>query len=230
MLEKILQKLMEQREENSNVSDRTLQDMAKNLEGLITTDDQVEAMDFKVLIASIHGNVQKNTADEIKKLNAIEKKKTPKVEKTPEEILAEKAEKEKLEKQQAEIPPWAKASMEAIQKLSGKLDKFEADKTSSSREVILKNSLKDLPDYYANMIVAGFKNASFESEETFEEYLTQVKTNGDKFIQTAKEQGLNTAKPNVDVKKPELETGQTTELKDASEMVKKQKDDEKKNE
>ena len=46
MYEKILQKLKEQRGDTSNVSDRTLQDLAKTLEGFITTDDLLETMDM----------------------------------------------------------------------------------------------------------------------------------------------------------------------------------------
>lgn len=222
MYEKILQKLKEQRGDPSNVSDRTLQDLAKNLEAYITTDDLLKAMDMTTHIISMDGNINFHTADQVKKLEAKRQKNSKK--ETDLDDSNKKIIEDDSSKKQEEVPVWAKGLMETNKTLANKLDKFEADKTTSTREVTLKKSFKDLPEFYTKPIAAGFKNMSFEDDEAFETYLTDVNSSGEAFKLAAKEQGLNTSKPDVNIKKIDEPTGETNDLADARKIVKEEKE------
>ena len=46
MFDKILAKMQEQRESDSNVTDRTLEDLARTYETVISTDELLEGMDY----------------------------------------------------------------------------------------------------------------------------------------------------------------------------------------
>lgn len=221
MLEKILLKLKEQRGQASNVSDRTLQDIAKNLEAFITTDELLEEMDVAVLLASIDGNISFHTAEAVKKLDAKKVDSSKKDENK--DIDSSKKDVNDPAKKSEEVPVWAQTLVESNKVLADKLDAFEADKTTTNREVKLKKQIVDLPEFFTKPVLAGFKRTKFESEDEFEEYLTETKSAGEEFIQQAKENGLNTFAPKKEVKKPE-DDGQTGVLSDARGVVQKAKE------
>ncbi len=228
MLEKILQKLKEQRGTTSNVSDRSLEALAKSLVILITTDEILAVADLSTAIESIDGNINHYTAEAVKKAKDAED--VEKAKKATELAVKKAAEKAKKDKEKGtgtkteETPEWAKTIMEQNQKFSEDLIALKQEKVTSTRSDQLNKIVKELPEYLANPIKESFKTASFENDEAFSTYLQQVEKSGKTFEQAAKEQGLNTSTPSVNVHVPE-ETGETSELADARKLVNKNKKD-----
>lgn len=233
MYEKILLKLKEQRGTTSNVSDRSLEDMAKSLVSIITTDDLLALTDLSGAIASIDGNINHYTSEAVKKAKEEEEKE--KVKKAEEEIAkkAEEAKKKKVAKGKGEeIPEYAQALMdqnklilEQNQTFADNLNALKQEKETSKRGERLSKVLNGLPEYLVTPIKESFKTALFKDEEAFSTYLQQVEKSGKTFEQQAKEQGLNTDTPSVTVKKP-VDNGETKELSSARELVNKLKKEE----
>ena len=182
MYTKILEKLKTQRGQTSKISDRSLEDLARSMETLVITDEALEKIDFSKAIASLDGNLNAYTAAQIKALED-KKKETPPAA-TPTTPTGG-----------SEIPEWAKGLMETTKVLSESIAALGQEKIGESRSVKLDNALQGLPDYVTGPIKAAYKNAKFESEESFSEYLTNVSTNVEIFKTAAKEQGLNTGTP-----------------------------------
>ena len=87
MYEKILQKLKTQRGTTSNVSDRSLEDMAKSYELIIKDDEALNALDFTKIIQSLDGNISKIAADAAKKAkDEAEAQKKPIADPDPEDV------------------------------------------------------------------------------------------------------------------------------------------------
>jgi len=228
MYEKILQKLKTQRGENSSVTDKSLEDLARTLEKVITTEEALESADFTPAIKSIDGNINKKASDAVKTAQqkadeeAAEKKRLADEE-------AEKRRKEKEVDDNGEIPAWAKTLMkqnEALQeqnkKLQTQFDRRSAEEIKADRLNLIKGKLKDLPEYYTTPIVSGFDSMQFENEDAFNSYLERVGKSGEEFAQQAKEHGLPSSTPKP-AQQPD-KTGQTGELKDAMKMVKEEKE------
>lgn len=231
MFEKILQKLKEQRGQNSNVSDRSLEDLAKTLESVITTDETLEKADFSAAIESIDGNINHYTAQAVKNAqkDADDEKKRKKAE--------EDAEKHKSKSQNQQtnqpddMPAWAKALMEQNEKLTNSLETLHTEKAASTRREMLQKTFKDkdgneLPEFYTKPILEAFNNTKFEDEDSFNNYLSSIKANNDAFSQQVKENGIKFGTPKKEVEVPE-ETGETEVLSDARKMVSKQKEESK---
>ena len=224
MFEKIKAKLLLQRGTDSNVSDRSIEDLAKSLETVITTDDILEKADLTAAIKSIDGNINHYTAEAVKKSTTEAKQKIKDDAEAKQKIKDDDA--AAAQQQTEEIPAWAKTVMEQNQKMADDLNSMQTEKTTSTRRDQLKKQLKDLPEYYTKPILSAFDSTSFEDEDTFSTYLNGIKTNGDDFQQQLKEKGLNTTPPRKDVEIPE-DTEETPVLADARKMANDQKEKQK---
>lgn len=223
MFEKILQKMKSQRGENSSVTDRSLEDLAKTLQTLITTEEQLNTADFTTAIKSIESNISNVAATAVKKVKE-------KPAKTAQELKAEEdaaananAAKLSADTTGEVIPAWATAFMNKVDAIDKSILGLKGDKILTSRTERLKKSLENLPEYYTKPIHTGFAKARFESDEEFDAYILEVETNRKSFEQAAKEQGLNTTVPLSSTTRKEVE-GATPELQNAREVLQKSKD------
>lgn len=214
MLEKILQKLKEQRPEKSNVSDRSLTDLAATYVPLITTDEQLEAADFTAAIVSIDGNINNYTAAAVKA--AAEKKKTETLQPTTPPAPGTHP-----TPAGDDVPEWAKALMEQNKALSEGLTKLQTEKVTTGRASQLESVLKDAPDFFKKPILSTFSKTTFETEEEFTAYLEEVKAVRTDFEQKAAEQGMNVAVPSK-AAQPKNDGG-TPELSEALAILEKNK-------
>lgn len=211
MFEKILQKMKEQREKTSNVSDRTLEDLARTYEAVITTDELLETSDFSKAIKSIDGNLNSYTADAIKKLNQSLK--------NPE---GEKSKKQKKDNESGGTD--SNPVLEAIQGLTetvttvvSRMDALQNGQIATTRKEQLKKTLKDLPDSYAKPILSSFDRMNFENDDDFNSFLTETTSSRDSFVQDNKEKGIVFGTPKTP--KKEEKTGETGELSDARKIL-----------
>ncbi|KAA6441462.1 hypothetical protein FEM33_01635 [Dyadobacter flavalbus] len=125
--------------------------------------------------------------DRLRTLEAKEKKPAdpkpqdpPKPEDTPNDL-----QKAIAEAVQAAVAP-------LVQKISG----LENGKTAESRKSQLEAKLKDAPEQYKQTILKNFSRINFESDEAFNEYLTETETDLTAFTQDLSNQSLaNNGKP-----------------------------------
>lgn len=215
MYEKILSKLKNQRDglkqagKTSNVSDRTLETIAKSYEPVVTTDDSLTGFDFTNLIESLDGNINHVSSEAVKKVKTT----TPPTTTTP-NIPA--PEENPLMKQLQELST-------LVGSLSQEVVSLKTGTKKNQQLEVLKNVLANTPTYFTTPIIKSFEKLDFKDEDEFNEYVNEVKTSKESFIQSAKEQGLNTfSTPNPP--KQEVISGQTADLQKAQEVLRKAKE------
>ena len=214
MLEKILQKMKEQRPKTSNVSDRSLQDLASTYVAVVTTDEQLEALDFLPAITSIDGNINHYTAEAVKKVKPQTKPNNgnPPTTETSQETPADE-----------EPPAWAKALMEQNKALTESVQRLNNEKIAKGRQSQLEEVLKGTPVFFQKPIVAAFQKAQFSDDEEFSTYIEEVKAIRTDFETQAAENGMNIAVPGK-ASQPKQD-GMTPILSEAREVLKNQKAD-----
>jgi len=183
MLEKILQKMKEQRPKTSNVSDRSLQDLASTYVAVVTTDEQLEALDFLPAIKSIDGNINNYTAEAVKKVKATSNKakqwQPPPTTETSQETPGDE-----------EPPAWAESINGAKQGSYRKCTETQTmRKLQKEDSHNWKRLLKDTPVFFQKPIVSAFQKAQFSDDEEFSAYIEEVKAIRTDFETQAAENG-----------------------------------------
>lgn len=194
MYEKILQKLIEQHTAYSaglakkgtvtKVEVRTLADLAKTFSAVVTTDEQLAALDATNAFTSIEGNLSHHIAKEV---SAVREKHAPQTPPAP-ATATPPATETPVEKQLRELLEINKQNALAIAALQN-------DKTVGSRSTKLQEVLKGLPEYYTAPITAQLPNLNFQDEAGFDAFVVQVKAQADNFKQHIKEAGLPMSVP-----------------------------------
>lgn len=215
MQEKILAKLKEQRGENSQVSDKTLESMAKTWANVVKDDETLGNIDFTEQISSLQGNIG-HIAKQVKD----DAEKNYQGFKSPEQLKKEAEEAERLKNKGGgkEISPEVQALIDQNKQIMETLGAMKSEKITTSRTGELETILKDAPKAYKDQILLSFDKMQFESDEDFGSFKETTKTNFSNFQQMAKEQGVVFNSPALNVQKP-IDNGQTPELAKASQMV-----------
>lgn len=218
MYEKILQKLKTQRGTTSNVSDRTLEDLAKSLESIISTDELLEKAELTKAIESVDGNINHYTAKQVEEAKSKAIKDLEEQKKKEQEDVVKKAADEKAKKELDNMPEWAKALIEQNKAIADQMNGIKKEKVTQSRGEILTKKLEGTPDIFKNATLKSFNRMKFENDEDFNEYVTEIETSSKEAIQIARESGLNITAPKGQVKKPDPEEV-TPEMQKAIEKV-----------
>lgn len=195
MYDEILEKLKEQRGENSQVSDITLGKMAKRFSKYITTAEDLEKEDFTEDIENVQGNIG-HIAKQVKE----DTEKNLKVNK-PKDLVIKQEEKKENESMSPEVAALLKQNEQILKELSG----IKGEKITETRVDSLNQLLENAPDYYKSQVISGFQNMKFETNEDFDAFKDVTKGNFDKFVQSAKEDGLNKYMPESKAQKQEGE-------------------------
>lgn len=93
-----------------------------------------------------------------------------------------------------DTPAWAKALIDQNKALTDRLATIESGKTAETRLQQLQGKFKDksLPESFTAQKLKDFKRMNFESEEAFNEYLTELDTDITTFNQELANIGLGT--------------------------------------
>lgn len=83
------------------------------------------------------------------------------------------------------------AVAEAVKPYSEKLSAFEGAEISKNRRTTLEEKLAGSPAAFKEKVLKDFGRMSFETEETFNEYLTETETDLNKFKQELANEGLS---------------------------------------
>lgn len=93
-------------------------------------------------------------------------------------------------KGQEDEPAWAKALREQIAAQGQELASLRAEKTSTSRRERLSNVVKNTGTY-GERVLKSFSRMQFESDEAFDEYLTEVQEDLKSYNQERANDGLS---------------------------------------
>lgn len=219
MLEKILTKLKAQRGKTSNVSDKSLEALAKGLEKLITTDEILESMDFTEQLASLDGNINHYTAMQVQNVKMEQQKA---IDEAVKEALKKGKKPEDTQQRQQQQTAIPEEVANQLKELSDTVNALKTEKLQTQRVQQLKEKLKDTPGFYVDTVLDTFMSLNFETEEQFTAYVEKVTAKGQEVAQQAKEKGLNFSTPGQ-ATPPPAKDGQTEALRVARELVKNSK-------
>lgn len=92
-----------------------------------------------------------------------------------------------------DAPAWAKALIDQNKALTDRLSAIETGKTVETRLQQLQSKFKDknLPESFTSQKVKDFKRMSFESDDAFAEYLTELDADVTAFNQELADKGLS---------------------------------------
>lgn len=100
----------------------------------------------------------------------------------------------------ADMPAWAKALIESNKLLAQNLDAIKGEKVTNTRKEQLAAKLENAPDAFKNKILKDFGRMNFETDDEFNDYLSETETDAADFIQEQSNQGLGGDKPISGVK------------------------------
>lgn len=84
---------------------------------------------------------------------------------------------------EGDVPAWAKELLDSNNELKSKLAGFEGEKVKQSRVQMLEGKLKDVPETFKAQKLKDFGRMNFDSDESFNEYLTEFDTDISAFNQ-----------------------------------------------
>lgn len=206
MKEKLLKKLKESREKNSQVSDRTLEMYANTLSTYITTDEMLTAFDPKPVIKEIEGNINHV-------VSSVKKPEPPKTPATPPEPPKPN--------EGAEIPEYVKqllaqnkALTETVTGLTTQVGGLANETKNTKRKAALKKVYEGIPKDIAKNAFTEFDLISENmSDEAFDSYIETKKATNEQLSNTFKAKGMDFVTPeNAQIEK---DSGQTEVLEKA---------------
>lgn len=183
-----------------SVSERTLKAMAKSLSAVVTTDEQLNALDMKDTLSEFDGNTRHIVAEAVKAAKG-----TPP---TPPTIES----------------PEVKALADMVKTLQSQIQGFASQNAKADMLAKLEAGLKDMPQVMADPIRQSFAHMSFEEPQKFDTYLatiTQTKNDYLKAVTEGKLPSLTPPRP-VDIPKP---SNTTPALDRAREVLRKEKEE-----
>ncbi len=86
----------------------------------------------------------------------------------------------------------ANAVKAAVEPFQQKLSAFEGSKIKETRLQTLQGKLKDTPKTYSDKIISDFNRMNFESDDSFNEYLSETEKNISDFTQELADSKLST--------------------------------------
>ncbi|MDP3561721.1 MAG: hypothetical protein Q8R83_06060 [Legionellaceae bacterium] len=103
----------------------------------------------------------------------------------------------------ADTPDWAKAFMKAqtekAEALEAQIAKLQGDKVTTSRREALEAKLKDAPESFRNAELRRFARMKFETDEEFNEYLTETETDAAGAVQADASSEVGNDRPIIGV-------------------------------
>ena len=89
------------------------------------------------------------------------------------------------------VPAWAKALIEQNKTLANELTAIKSGKTTDVRRSKLEEVLKDTNPQFKAMTLKQFGRMSFETDESFEEFISETQTDAATFTQEQANAGLS---------------------------------------
>lgn len=90
-------------------------------------------------------------------------------------------------------PEWATALLETVKTLTGEIATLKGERTAESRKARLEELLKD-SGKFGTSVLRGFERMKFDSDEEFEDYLSEVGEDLKAYNQEREDEGLSPLK------------------------------------
>jgi len=180
MKDKVLQ-LLKTKYSNLGLSVKTLEGFAEQLATNITEESQIEGA---VQGAEFYLKIAQGEADRARQ--EAKKNNTPQQQPTPETPKPETTD---------DTPEWAKGLKQTIDALTTKVSTLEAEKSSTSRRSLLEQKISKADPILKAKILKDFSRMNFETEDQFNEYLTETETDVSTLVQDSINKGLSETKP-----------------------------------
>ena len=104
--------------------------------------------------------------------------------------VTEKKPKKKTEEKSDEIPAWVKAMQKTMEALAGEVSTLKSEKTTTTHKSKLEEILKDSGDF-GKRELKKFSRMKFDSEEEFDDYLSEVEEDLASYKQEQADEGLS---------------------------------------
>lgn len=175
----------------SGVRKDGLAQLAKSLLLQVTTEEEAQALVEKLSEQQVTDFVKewrKEVDSEVNKGIDTYKKKNPTPEKKEEKGGESDPSKPADPADIATIVSQAVAAQ--LKPLQDELSNYKAADVNKQRRATLEGKLKDAPEKFRSKILKDYDRMNFESDETFNEYLTETETDLTEFNQDLANQGL----------------------------------------
>lgn len=191
MLEQIL-KALKDKFKDLGFTDKAFGAVAAFLATTVTEEGQIEEAISGVepLLKGFQGDADKRVTDAILKAK-LEAKKEEKPEKKPQTKPPKVGEESEPEdKNSDDTPEWAKLLIEQNKELNQKILNIESGKATENRKQKIESLLKDAPESFKATVLKDFGRMKFDTEEDFESYFSDKKTDFEAFSKELTEKGL----------------------------------------
>lgn len=195
MLDQIL-KALKDKYKDLGFTEKAFGAVAAFLATTVTEDTQIEAAITGVepLLKGFQGDADKRVTDAILKAKLEAKKEEEKSEKKPQTKSSKSGgdsePDDKKDEQGDGTPEWAKLLIEQNKTLAEKVMNMEAGKATEGRKQKLESLLAQAPESLKSTVLKDFGRMKFETEEEFETYFSEKKTDYEAFSKELTEKGL----------------------------------------
>lgn len=168
------------------LSDARVEQLAKRLEGKVTTEEELETRLVALDEALPFADIAKED-DRVRGLEAAARKK----------LADPPAPAPTDPPKEDDTPEWAKALIEGNKTLSEKLAALEGNKVINDRKSAILAKLKDADEAYSAKVLRDFGRMTFADDAAFEEYLGEVEQDYTSYVQITAESQLGKDAPFV---------------------------------
>jgi hypothetical protein len=182
MKEKILAAL-KTKYANKGFSAKTLEGIAENLAATVTEESNiqtaVDGLEGVMNVMQAEGDRRANEATAKAKADA-EKAKTPPENNTETPPVDSTK----------DVPEWAKTLTDTLNSISKELNGLKAEKVTASRKQLLESKLQNVNPAFKATVLENFELMRFDSEDTFNTFLSNTEAKAKDFIQAETDKKL----------------------------------------
>ena len=171
---------------NLGLSAKTLEGFANILVATVSEEEQIETA---VNGLESFAKLAQSEADRVRQeAKAPKQPETPKPDAQPETPKMETP-------PNNDTPEWAKNLTETLESLRNKVDSLETEKALSSRRSVLEQRIEKANPTLKAKILKDFSRMKFESDDQFNEYLTETETDVSEIVQSEVTKALSETRP-----------------------------------
>ena len=173
-----------------NLSNKRIEAIAAKIDAKITEEDEID--DALSTYDEYNPFAEMARDDDRERLRL---KKESETTKTSEQIAAEKEAADKEPVLDPEMPAWAKALVTSTQALAKGLESIQGEKLTNTRKQQYESKLEGVPAKVKAKALKDFSKMKFETEDEFNEWLTETETDVEDMIQEESNNGLTNQTP-----------------------------------
>jgi hypothetical protein len=173
-----------------NLSNKRIEAIATKIDAKVTEEDQID--DALSTYDEYNPFAEMAKEDDRERLRLKKESET----KTPEQIATEKKEAEGNDPVvDPDMPAWAKALVTSTQALAKGLESIQGEKVANTRKQQYESKLEGVPAKVKAKALKDFAKMKFETEDEFNEWLSETESDVEDMIQEESNTGLTNQTP-----------------------------------